>query len=57
MVEEVKNDAEFAKLPIIMLTTEGAKDLIVRDKTAGASGWIVKPFKPEPGCVNFRSEG
>ena len=47
MVEEVKKDAAFASLPIIMLTTEGAKDLIVRAKAAGASGWIVKPFKPE----------
>ena len=47
MVEEVKKDAEYAKLPILMLTTEGAKDLIVRAKAAGASGWIVKPFKPE----------
>lgn len=47
MVEEVKKDAAFANLPIIMLTTEGAKDLIVRAKAAGASGWIVKPFKPD----------
>ena len=47
MVEEVKKDTAFASLPIIMLTTEGAKDLIVRAKAAGASGWIVKPFKPE----------
>lgn len=47
MVEEVKKDAALANLPIIMLTTEGAKDLIVRAKAAGASGWIVKPFKPE----------
>ena len=47
MVEEIKKDTAFASLPIIMLTTEGAKDLIVRAKAAGASGWIVKPFKPE----------
>lgn len=47
MVEEVKRDPRFAKLPIIMLTTEGAKDLITRAKAAGASGWIVKPFKAD----------
>jgi two-component system, chemotaxis family, chemotaxis protein CheY len=47
MVEEVKKDARFSKLPIIMLTTEGAKDLIERAKKAGASGWIVKPFKAD----------
>ena len=47
MVEEVKRDPKFASLPIVMLTTEGAKDLIARAKAAGASGWIVKPFKAE----------
>ncbi len=36
-----------AGLKIVMLTTEGHADLIQRAKTAGAKGWIVKPFKPE----------
>ncbi len=44
MVEEVKSDSRFASLPIVMLTTEGAKELITKAKAAGASGWIVKPF-------------
>ena len=44
MVEEVKKDSRFKSLPIVMLTTEGAKDLIAKAKAAGASGWIVKPF-------------
>ena len=44
MVQEVKSDAAFANLPIIMLTTEGSKDLIAQAKAAGACGWIVKPF-------------
>jgi two-component system chemotaxis response regulator CheY len=34
-------------LSIVMLTTEGHADLIQRAKSAGAKGWIVKPFKPE----------
>lgn len=33
--------------PIIMLTTEGSKELITRAKELGAKGWLVKPFKPE----------
>lgn len=47
MVEEVKAEAQHAGLPIVMLTTEGAAELIQRAKKAGASGWIVKPFKPD----------
>lgn len=47
LVEEVKADPRHTKLPIVMLTTEGAKELIARAKKAGASGWIVKPFKAD----------
>lgn len=47
LIEEVKSDAKYAKLPIIMLTTEGSKELITRAKKAGASGWVVKPFKAD----------
>lgn len=34
-------------LPIIMLTTESQESIKQAGKAAGASGWIVKPFKPE----------
>jgi len=47
MVEEVKSLPAFKQLPIVMLTTEGAKELIERAKKAGACGWIVKPFKAD----------
>lgn len=47
MVEEVKSDARHSQLPIVMLTTEGATELIEKAKKAGACGWIVKPFKAE----------
>ena len=47
MVERVKSDPQFKSLPIVMLTTEGAMELIQKAKKAGASGWIVKPFKPD----------
>lgn len=34
-------------IPIIMLTTESNDSKKQEGKLAGASGWIVKPFKPE----------
>jgi two-component system chemotaxis response regulator CheY len=34
-------------MPIIMLTTESQPEKKQEGKAAGASGWIVKPFKPE----------
>ncbi|MCA9198188.1 MAG: response regulator [Planctomycetales bacterium] len=45
MVRDVKKNAKYRDLPIIMLTTEGAKELIEKAKSAGACGWVVKPFK------------
>jgi len=33
-------------LPVLMLTTEGDDKLKQRGKTAGANGWLVKPFDP-----------
>ena len=33
--------------PIVMLTTESQEAKKQEGKLAGASGWIVKPFKPE----------
>ena len=45
MIAEVQRIG--AKIPILMLTTEGQPSLIRRAREAGAKGWIVKPFKPE----------
>ena len=39
--------AKGAKIPVVMLTTEGEPDLIHRAKSLGAKGWLLKPFKPE----------
>jgi two-component system chemotaxis response regulator CheY len=47
MVETINGDAGIAHPPIVMLTTEGAGDLVERAKKAGAKGWLVKPFKPD----------
>lgn len=34
-------------IPIIMLTTESQPGMKQAGREAGATGWIVKPFKPE----------
>jgi two-component system, chemotaxis family, chemotaxis protein CheY len=47
MLEAVKGDPRHAKLPIMMLTTEGQPALVKRARAAGATGWIVKPFKAD----------
>jgi two-component system, chemotaxis family, chemotaxis protein CheY len=38
---------EYHFVPILLLTTESQTDKKMQGKAAGASGWIVKPFKPE----------
>jgi len=34
-------------VPVLVLTTEGEKTMIERGRSAGASGWLLKPFQPE----------
>jgi two-component system chemotaxis response regulator CheY len=47
MVAAITANASLPHPPIVMLTTEGAAELIEQAKKAGAKGWLVKPFKPE----------
>ncbi|MBA7527812.1 Chemotaxis protein CheY [subsurface metagenome] len=45
-IKEVKKTA-FKFTPILVLTTESQESKKIEGKEAGASGWLVKPFKPE----------
>ncbi len=47
MIREVRKDPTHRNVPIVMLTTESQEGRKQEGKTAGATGWIVKPFKPE----------
>ncbi len=47
LIKEVRSKAEYKFIPIIMLTTESQDSKKQEGKTAGATGWIVKPFKPD----------
>ncbi|HAD04496.1 MAG: two-component system response regulator [Desulfuromonadales bacterium GWD2_61_12] len=46
LVREVRGMPGQRFLPIIMLTSESDSGARQLGKAAGASGWIVKPFKP-----------
>jgi len=45
-IREVKKTS-FRFVPILVLTTESQDSKKMEGKAAGASGWLVKPFKPE----------
>ena len=46
LIRHVRARSEFKFIPIIMLTTESQAGKKQEGKAAGATGWIVKPFKP-----------
>ncbi len=47
LIRNVRASALNKFVPIIMLTTESQNEKKVEGKTAGATGWIVKPFKQD----------
>ncbi len=46
-VETVRSSPEFKSIPIIMVTTIGAKEEIIKALKAGVNNYIVKPFTPD----------
>lgn len=46
LIKQVRQSPGRRFLPIIMLTSESQPEKKQAGKAAGASGWIVKPFKP-----------
>jgi two-component system chemotaxis response regulator CheY len=47
LIRGIRANATTRFIPIIMLTTESQDSKKAEGKQAGATGWIVKPFKPE----------
>jgi two-component system chemotaxis response regulator CheY len=47
LIQALRSEPAFKFTPIVMLTTESAMNKKDAGKLAGATGWIVKPFKPE----------
>ncbi len=47
LVRKVRENPSYRFIPIIILTTESEAEKKLEGKAAGATGWIVKPFRPE----------
>lgn len=47
LVKQIRSHPDHKFVPILLLTTEDQADKKNEGKLAGATGWIVKPFKPE----------
>jgi two-component system, chemotaxis family, chemotaxis protein CheY len=46
VIRALRAEADYRHTPILMLTTESSPDRKREGKSAGATGWIVKPFDP-----------
>lgn len=44
LIDAVRKGVTSTRVPILVLTTESAASLKERAKSAGATGWITKPF-------------
>ncbi len=47
LVRELRQLPEYKFTPLLVLTTESGQDKKSEGKSAGATGWLVKPFNPE----------
>lgn len=47
LVKALRGLPQYRATPILMLTTESGDAMKARGRTAGATGWLVKPFNPQ----------
>lgn len=47
LISQVKESEKFKHIPIIILTTEGKKDMVMKGLTLGANSFLQKPIKPD----------
>lgn len=47
LIRQIRAMPGYKFIPVILLTTESQESKKKEGKEAGATGWIVKPFKPE----------
>jgi len=46
-LQTVRLNPDWAKLPILMVTTEGSQDKVLKALELGANGYVRKPFTPD----------
>jgi two-component system chemotaxis response regulator CheY len=46
LVKALRALPQYKKVPILLLTTESSDSMKDEGRTAGATGWLVKPFDP-----------
>ena len=46
LIRSLRALPSYARVPILMLTTESSDEIKSKGRTAGATGWLVKPFDP-----------
>jgi Response regulator containing CheY-like receiver domain and AraC-type DNA-binding domain len=47
LVESLRDLPAYRFRPLLVLTTDGSTEMKERGRAAGATGWILKPVKPE----------
>lgn len=47
LIKELRKLPNYKFTPMLMLTTESSGDKKAQGKSAGATGWLVKPFNPD----------
>ena len=47
LIQNIRGLDTYRFIPILVLTTETQKEIILQAKKAGGTGWLAKPFKME----------
>ncbi len=47
LIRALRGLPSYARVPILMLTTESSDEMKAKGRAAGATGWLVKPFDPQ----------
>lgn len=46
LIRSLRALPSYARVPVLMLTTESSDEMKSKGRAAGATGWLVKPFDP-----------